>query len=426
MYHNDYKKAGWINTASVYEVNLRQYTPGGTFAEFRKELPRLKDMGVDVLWFMPLTPISVKNRKGTLGSYYACSNYTAVNPEFGTEAEMKNLFREAHGMGFKILIDWVANHTGWDHHWTYEHPGYYQRDETTGDFKKASGMDDIIELDYSNPELRRAMIHAMQYWIDAYGIDGFRCDLAFWVQLDFWKEARTALSSAEPLFWLGEFDPLDHPQYLEVFDAAYTWQWMSATSNFYHEHTAMHTLKHLLEKYDTACGNEHIPLWFTSNHDENSWNGTEYEKYGDMARALAVFSFTWNGMGLVYSGQELPNTTRLEFFERDPIPWSGYHALHDFYRQLLRLKKEHPALRAADPNVYTEWMDTGDAPALCYIRHAGRRRVMVLLNLGREPQQVSIPVMENDYQDWFGGDLPEAGSDVIIELVAWEYRVFVC
>lgn len=423
MYRSDFKKAHWINSTSVYEVNLRQYTPGGTFREFMQELPRLKDMGVETLWFMPLTPISQKNRKGTLGSYYACSDYTAINPEFGTLEEAKALFQQAHDMGFKILIDWVANHTGWDHRWTKEHPEYYQKDETTGDFKKASGMDDIIELDYDHPGLREAMISAMQFWIDELDIDGFRCDLAFWVRLDFWAAARTALEKRKILFWLGELDPLDHPQYFEVFDAAYTWQWMGDTFSYYHEHTPVHLLKQVLGKYAMVCGNEHIPLWFTSNHDENSWNGTEYEKYGDMARALAVFSFTWNGLGLIYSGQELPNTARLEFFERDPIPWSDYHALHDFYKQLIHLKKEHPALRAADAGVHTQWIETGEAPMLCYLRSKGERKVMVLLNLGTEPQQVVVPA--NTYTDLFTGESFTFTAGELLELVAWEYRVLV-
>src|SRR5215216_3550135 len=200
----------WFKTTNVYEVNVRQYTKEGTFNAFLKELPRLRDMGVETLWFMPITPIAQKNKKGTMGSYYAAADYTSINPEFGTLDEFKNLINAAHKQGFKIIIDWVANHTGWDHVWTTEHPEYYKRDEHNN-FKAASGMDDIIEFDFNNLELRKAMINAMKYWIKETNIDGFRCDLAFWVQVDFWIEAKKELEVEKRLFWLGELDPLDHP-----------------------------------------------------------------------------------------------------------------------------------------------------------------------------------------------------------------------
>jgi glycosidase len=259
---------------------------------------------------MPITPIAVKNRKGTMGSQYACSDYTAINPEFGTEQEFKNFVQQAHNMGFKVIIDWVANHTGWDHVWTKSHPNYYKRDTATNDFQIASGMDDIIELDYANPLLRKAMIEAMKYWVVNCDIDGFRCDLAFWVELDFWLEARTALEKTKTLFWLAENDGIEHPEYYQAFDACYTWTWMHRTEEFYKKRWHLDSLIDVLHQYDQTGNDQSIKLWFTSNHDENSWNGTEYEKYGDAVKALTVFSFTWDGIPLIYSGQELPNKKR--------------------------------------------------------------------------------------------------------------------
>src|SRR5688572_26309358 len=203
------KSVAWAHTTNIYEVNVRQYTAEGTFNAFAKELPRLKEMGVQTIWFMPITPIAQKNKKGTLGSPYACSDYTAINPEFGTLDDFKNLVKQAHDQGFKVIIDWVANHTGWDHRWTKEHPDWYLKDSTTNDFKIASGMQDINELQFKNPEMRRAMIDAMKYSLQETGIDGFRCDLAFWVELDFWLEAKKELDKVRPLFWLAETDPLD-------------------------------------------------------------------------------------------------------------------------------------------------------------------------------------------------------------------------
>ena len=190
---NTFQRLPWVSTTNIYEVNVRQYTKEGTFRAFLQHLPRLKDMGVQTLWLMPITPIARKNMKGTHGSYYACSDYTAINPEFGTMDDFKYLVREAHNLGFKLIIDWVANHTGWDHRWTREHPDFYLKDESTGDFKTASGMDDIIELNYDNPMLVTAMIEAMQFWVRECDIDGFRCDLAAWVELHFWQSARPAI-----------------------------------------------------------------------------------------------------------------------------------------------------------------------------------------------------------------------------------------
>ncbi|MDO5615600.1 MAG: alpha-amylase family glycosyl hydrolase, partial [Cruoricaptor ignavus] len=180
----------WKKNTNIYEVNIRQYTEEGTFKAFETHLPRLKEMGVKTLWFMPITPIAQKNKKGTLGSQYAAQDYTSINPEFGTMEDFKHLVNEAHKMGFKVIIDWVANHTGWDHVWTKTNPDFYLKDPKTGDFQIASGMDDIIELDYSNPKMREAMIDAMKFWVKETNIDGFRCDLAAWVEVDFWQQAR--------------------------------------------------------------------------------------------------------------------------------------------------------------------------------------------------------------------------------------------
>ena len=422
-----FKKADWIFNTNVYEVNLRQYTAEGTINAFAKELPRLKDMGVDTLWFMPITPIAVKNRKGSMGSQYACSNYTSVGAEYGTMDDFKNLVSLAHEMGFKVILDWVANHTGWDHVWTVEYPDYYKRDTATDDFKKASGMEDIIELDFNNPDLRKAMIAAMQFWVAECDIDGFRCDLAFWVQLDFWIEARASLEKIKTLFWLAESDPVDHPTYFQAFDACYTWAWMHKTAEFYKGSQDKKILDAVLKEYDRMAGNDNLFLWFTSNHDENTWNGTEFEKYGDAADALAVFSFTWNGIPLIYSGQELPNLKRLEFFVKDPINWSGKYAKHDFYKTLLSLRKNNPALRAGDRTVSTRLVRTNaNDVLLVYLRAFEENEVLVVLNLCKYPIECIIEdeLVKGNFKNVFTGEqfAIQTGSRIILS--AWEYVVF--
>jgi alpha-amylase len=421
----EFKPLDWTHNTNIYEVNLRQYTKEGSFKAFSKELPRLKDMGVKTIWFMPITPIAQKNKKGVLGSYYAASDYISVNPEFGTLDDFRILVKDAHAQGFKVIIDWVANHTGWDHKWTKEHPEYYEKDSTTGNFKIASGMDDIIELDFHNPELVRAMIDAMKFWVSECDIDGFRCDLAFWVEVDFWQKARKELDVIKPLFWLGELDPIEHPEYMGTFDAAYTWTWMHKTEDFYKKHLPISSLDTVLKEYD-AIGDASMRVWFTSNHDENSWNGSEYEKYGDMARTLAVFSATWDGIPLIYSGQELPNLKRLKFFEKDEINWTGKNELHDFYKTLLNLHTNNPALRAGDSEAKTiRIKTTDDDHVFTYLRKNVNDEVLVILNLSTSNVKFLMPnEMNGKFKEVFSGAKKDLSTDKNFEMKAWEFLVF--
>lgn len=413
-------KKNWIHHTNIYEVNIRQYTPEGSFAAFARHLPRLKDMGVQLLWFMPVTPISEKLKKGTMGSYYACSDYTSINPEFGTLEDFKALVDAAHQAGFKVIIDWVANHTGWDHKWTTEHPEWYEIEEETGDFRRASGMDDIIELDFGNSAMRKAMIEAMRFWIHECHIDGFRCDLAFWVQLDFWEQAKRELDPENKLFWLAEADPLDYPEYMEVFDVAYTWTWMHRTEEFYKKDLPFFDLLQVLDRYQQAPG---IKAWFTSNHDENSWNGTEYEKYGPAAPMLAVFSCTWQGMPLIYSGQELPNLKRLDFFNKDLIDWGEGVQLHEFYKTLLHLQATHPALRSKSKvhRIHT----SGDERVLSFLRKNEGKEVLVLLNFSATPVRLEMFDMRavGCFTNIFTGESIDLDKKRNFELDAWAYIV---
>ncbi|MEC5394421.1 alpha-amylase family glycosyl hydrolase [Bergeyella sp. RCAD1439] len=417
----------WKATTNIYEVNVRQYTPEGTFRAFEAHLPRLKAMGVETLWFMPITPIAQKNKKGSLGSPYAAQDYTSINPEFGTMDDFKHLVNKAHEMGFKVIIDWVANHTGWDHVWTKTHPDFYLKDPKTGDFQIASGMDDIIELDYANPEMRKAMIEAMKFWVREANIDGFRCDLASWVEVDFWQQARPEVEKLKPLFWLGEFDELEHPDYGKVFDASYVWTWMHKTEDFNKGKASFRDLKQLLQRY-SAIGESSMRAWFTSNHDENTWNGTEYEKYGVFAKPLAVFSVTWNGVPLIYNAQELPlKTKRLEFFEKDPIPWKERAELHDFYKALLTLKSSNPALRGGDPSAETILLrTTAEDKVLVYLRKNGENEVLTVLNFSKEPVEFSVSDerLQGVFRDVFSSGERDFGRHKEFVLTVSGYGVY--
>jgi len=416
-----FKKVDWIADNSIYEVNIRQYTPEGTFNAFAAHLPRLRDMGIDVLWFMPITPISVDVRQGTLGSYYACSDYTAINREFGTLQDFTDLVKKAHALGFKVIIDWVANHTGWDHIWTKTNPQYYKRD-ADGKFYDTNNWHDVIDLNFYDGGLRKAMIEAMIFWVQECDIDGFRCDMAHLVPLDFWREARTAVDAVKPLFWLGE---TEESIYLEVFDAWYAWHWMALTEK-YCKHDKMFTnLLEVLQRYDTEFPSWAMPLFFTTNHDENSWNGTEYEKYGDAVKPLAVFSATWRGLPLIYSGQESPNRKRLKFFDKDAIQWTGKYELHDFYKTILQFRHQHPALRFNE-SLKPQLIES-QQPVLTFIRCHENREVLVAINLSPNTVSIQIPadtLNSRSFTNIFDGKKIEIQSTFQVELKGWEYGVW--
>jgi alpha-amylase len=415
----------WVSTTNIYEVNLRQYTKEGTFKAFAKHLPRLKDMGVEVIWFMPITPISIKNRKGTLGSYYACSSYVETNPEFGTVEEFQSLVQQIHGLGMKVIIDWVANHTGWDHEWTIAHPEYYSKN-ADGTFKPpVENWEDVIHLNFSNSLMRTAMIDAMKFWVDECNIDGFRCDMAMLVPLDFWLQARKELDAVRPLFWLGEFDQWggDEP-YARAFDVSYSWHWMHISEEFYKKKLKIAVLDDALTGYQYKQPYHHIRSFFTTNHDENSWNGSEYEKYGDAALPFAVLSCMWNGIPLIYSGQEIPNQKRLAFFDKDEIHWKANPKLHVFYQTLLRFRKQHPALKTADRNVITWRIATTELDHLfSFVRRAGTREVITILNLSGHKYKFHINDARTGgvFADLFTGK--EHSLSEQFSIPAWGYLI---
>jgi alpha-amylase len=422
----------WLPAGNIYEVNLRQYTPEGTFEAFSKSLPRLKDMGIAVLWFMPITPISLMRRLGTLGSYYSCSDYTATNPEYGTVEDFKRLIGQAHELGFKVMIDWVANHTGWDHHWTREHPEYYRKD-SQGNFFDSHGWQDVIDLNYDNAGLRQAMLEAMQFWVRECDIDGFRCDMAMLVPLDFWRNARIELDKIKKLAWLAECEEI---AYHRVFDATYTWKFLHCMEAVWRKEFAAPpaALDEVLQYYDQQFPPWAIRAFFTSNHDENSHSGSEYERMGDAAKAFAVLCCTWNGIPLIYSVQEMPNLKRLAFFDKDPIPWTGEFALQGLYKVLLELRKRNPALRGGDTGVTTHRLHTRTSDDRCFafVRRKERANgkeadgVLVVLNLSAE--SLSVPVEElllsGSFIDVFRGVAIEMAAGKTINLPPWGFGVW--
>ena len=388
----------WSRSATIYEVNIRQYTPEGTFKAFEPHLPRLRKMGVDVLWIMPINPISKKMRKGSLGSYYAVSDYMAVNPEYGSLADFKHLVNEAHKLGFKVILDWVANHTGWDNVWVEQHPDWYKRnaagelegfnytDLSTG---KKEAWADVIGLDYAKPEVRQGMIAAMGYWVRETNIDGFRCDVAWTLPVAFWDEARQRLDAIKPVFLLAEADTPDLQ--LKAFDMTYDWVLFHKLVDIAQGRADARDLARLYTDPARRYPAGSYRMTFTSNHDENSWNGTDRELYGEGADVMAVLAATLPGMPLVYSGQESGFDRRLKFFDKDQIDWGSYRRA-GLYKELLALKKRHPsALTNSHEPGNLELIETGNAKVFAFRRIGKGDVVTVVANLSAEPAQVQLP-----------------------------------
>jgi alpha-amylase len=426
MSHNfNFSPVSWAHRTNIYEVNLRQYTSEGTFNAFATHLHRLKNMGVQTLWLMPVQPIGLLNRKGAMGSYYSIQNYTTVNPEYGTLDDFKSLIQQAHELGFKVIIDWVANHTSWDHVWTKSNPDFFTKDEN-GNFRPPyPDWADVIDLNYDNKQLWTAMIDAMKFWVTNFDIDGFRCDMAHLVPLDFWKTAREELDKEKKLFWLAE---TEEPNYHEAFDASYTWEFLHKMEAYWRKETTIQGLDSVLHKYDSVFPASAMRLYFTSNHDENSHSGSEYKRMGDAAKAFAVLCATWNGIPLIYSGQELPVYDSIKFFEKDPIKWTGENKLNDFYKTLLNLHSIHPALSAADTNTKTYRIRTSDdGNIFAYLRKNGDREILVVLNLSGN-NDLHFEIMEDKvsgvYKNVFSGAANDFTSEKYFEMQGWEFLVY--
>lgn len=396
----------WTEKANIYEVNIRQYTPEGTINAFRAELGRLQDLGVKILWIMPVQPIGEKERKGGLGSYYSIRDYTAVNPEFGSLEDFAALVDEAHQRGMKVILDWVANHTAWDHHWIYDHPEWYSTNEAGEIIAPVEDWSDVADLNYEQAAMRKAMQEAMAFWIKEADIDGFRCDVAMMVPMDFWNETRAYLDSIKPVFMLAE---AEGPEFHEAaFDMTYAWDLHHHMNKIAKGEEKPGVLSQYRAHYDSIHAPSAFEMAFITNHDENSWNGTVAERMGDLAENFFVLSTSFKScMPLIYSGQEAGLNHRLAFFEKDSIDWSDT-SRYDFYRKMLRLKADHPALEnGAGEGDYEEL--AAEESLFAYRRSKAEAEVLVYLNFGASPLQRSAALQPGRrYRDYMSGELLSA------------------
>lgn len=425
--------------ATIYEVNIRQHTPEGTFRAFQEDLPRLKDLGADMLWIMPIQPIGEKNRKGTLGSYYSIRDYKATNPEFGTLEEFKSMVNKAHEFGFQIILDWVPNHTSWDHPWITTHPEYYMTDSAakivgknlnmahdyykrsgTGDLVYESDWDDIALLNLYNEDAQDAMIDAMKFWVTETDIDGFRVDHPTEeIPLYVWEKATAELNPLKDLFWLAE---RDEARVHITFHASYEWGLLSLIEEIGEgkanaEDLHMHILKDV-----STYGRNAFRLNMITNHDRNAWEGTVFERFGDGVKAMAVFSYVSYGVPVIYSGQEAGMNKRLKFFEKDPIDWSDPDQYFPFYKKLNQLKADNPALWNGSYGALPEKIEDGNVDVFSTRRTKDGNTVVAIINMSGKEQSVQFDsaMANKSYTDYFTGENFSLGN---MTLQPWQYIV---
>lgn len=387
----------WAKSANIYEVNIRQYSEEGTINAFSKDLPRLKGMGVDILWFMPIYPISTTKKKGTLGSYYSVSDFTKINPEFGTMEDVEAMIQQIHDLDMKVILDWVPNHTGWDHHWIQDHSDWYTKNgkgeiiDPHNDQGESHGWEDVADLNYDSKEMRAEMLRQLEWWITEKGIDGYRMDIAYGAPLDFWYEVRERLYAIKPIFMLAESELAEHRND-SIFHATYGWNLFHTMNDIAKGNKTVADFRRIhLE--NSSKFNKGNTLLFTSNHDENAWNGSAPERLGGGLRGWAATMALLDGIPLIYSGMEEPMTKRLEFFEKDTIGFKKYE-LANFYKELFTIKKNNSCLYNAPFGASANWISKVDERVLAFTRKDDKSQVSFFFNTSSEPTVIESKLLQ--------------------------------
>lgn len=422
----------WAYNTTIYELNTRQVTAEGTFAAAEKQiLPQLKENGIDIIWVMPCQPIGVITRKGTLGSYYSIKDYCDINPEFGTKEDFKHFVATAHEMGFKVILDWVANHTAPDHAWT-QNEGWHYRD-SLGNLMVQYDWTDIAKLNYNQQEMRQAMFEAMKWWLDEMNIDGFRCDVAGEVPTDFWNWAMTELRKDYPtIFTLAENEDKAQELTETAFDMYYGWELHHLMNNVAQGKSTVNDLWAYFAKVDTTLRAEAIRMNFTSNHDENSWNGTEFERLGNAAHLFAAFTYIVPGMPEIYTGQINGNNHRLEFFEKDVIdlPEEGKAPEFALYQTLNAFREKNKALWSPEIGAPMYRLDADNDAIFACVRPFvcakcnKENTVIAIMNMSAKEQTVTLNLGEyaGTYTCLCGHEA-ELAAEQTFTLAPWQYKL---
>jgi len=411
----------WTTDAVIYEVNIRQYTPEGTFRAFIDHIPRLQDLGVDILWLMPVHPIGKVERKGSLGSYYSVQDYFGINPEFGTMKDFRDLVVEAHAYNMYVIIDWVANHTSWDNPWVKQHPEWYKTD-STGNMLSPFDWTDVVQLNYEDTALQVEMLKAMKFWVETADIDGYRCDVAGMVPCDFWEVAREELDKIKPVFMLAENE--DKSCLVEeAFDMNYAWELHHIMNEIAKDSMTAENLYDYFERMDSIYDPDIYRMNFITNHDENSWNGTEFERLGAAVGVFAMLTFTLPGMPLLYSGQEIGFDERLIFFEKDTIEWIEEEIWSRFYKDMINLKTENPVFwNGTEGGSFKTLKVESSDNIFAFERSRDDELYIVIANLGGDKESVKM----NDYSKSLFSDIltgDDYGFDKSLKLKPYEYLI---
>jgi len=415
----------WVKNATLYELNIRQFSENSSFRSVEDQLPRLKKMGIDIIWLMPVQPIGELHRKGSLGSYYSVKDYWSVSPEFGTEDDFKSLVTAIHKHGMYVIIDWVANHTSWDNDMVIKNPDWYMKSRK-GTFQSTRwrDYDDIIELDYKNPELRKYMTEAMKFWVEKYDIDGYRCDIASFVPIDFWENVRKELDEIKPVFMLAEAE--DKELHRRAFDATYNWTLWNILHRIFVNELSVKTLSEAyIAEHVSIFPKAAIRMNFIDNHDKNSWEGNQYINFGESLKAVTVFTAMMDGIPLVYSGQEAGLDRSLAFFEKDAISWD-LNESEALYTTLFTLKHQNQALWNGDRGgemvrIMNDRMDQ----VISFVREKNGDKVLTFVNLSKELIIVQFDTSfdTGNYINLFTGKEQSVSGTMILTMNPWDYVI---
>ncbi|HLA56452.1 MAG TPA: alpha-amylase family glycosyl hydrolase [Flavobacterium sp.] len=420
------KHPEWSKNAAIYEVNVRQFTPEGTFKAFEAHLPRIKAMGIDIIWLMPIHPIGIEKRKGSLGSEYSVKDYYGVNPEFGTKADFKHLVDKIHEMGMHVIIDWVANHSAWDNALAKDHPDWYSK-TPEGNFQPTPwyDWDDVIDFDYDKPGLRKYMTKALVYWVKNFNIDGYRCDTAGFIPTDFWDNAREEMDAAKPVFMLAEWESRDLHQ--KAFDMTYSWTlWNNMAAVTRDKKSIAGLIEYMAHDVSTFPRNGYR-MTFTDNHDMNSWNGNQIANFGGGLEASMVLCGTVNGMPLVYGGQEAGLDRSLKFFDKDLIDWSKM-PYEELFRKLFGLKhKNHALWNGNQGGVMIRIFNDKPEQVISFSREKNGDRVVPIINYSNTQVKVKLDskYQAGTYRELFTNTEYVLKGNDEITLGAWKYLVLV-
>ena len=417
--------APWVRDAVVYELYPRAFSPEGTFNGITARLDELKDLGIDVLWLMPVHPIGEKLRKGTRGSPYAVRDYYAINPDYGTAADLKRLVTAAHGKGLKVILDVVINHSAWDNVLIASHPEFYKHDAAGNIVPPVKELSDVAGFNYASPALRAYMIAMLKHWLAEFDLDGFRCDVAMMVPVDFWEQARAELEKVKPsLMLLAE---ASEPNLLvKAFDLDYSWPLHGTLNNVLQRGAPASDFRRAWEESLRTFPQGALHLRISDNHDE----ARAVARFGVRgALAASVLMFALDGVPLLYNGMEVGDATESgdpALFEKLPVFWKPKERLplRDIYRDLIKLRKQYAPFRSER----LIWLrNANDADLVTFMRLDEKDEFVVVINFSNRPQLGWVEVL-NDQQfkpvKIAGLPDPPAAGFPLFRLNGFDWRIY--